>query len=179
MRMNVVVKHMKLTDDLKAMLEKKLHKLDRYFSDDTVAQVKLAREHERRIVEITIPYEGGFIRAEVEGMQNDTLSAIEEAERKLDRQIRRHRTALEKRLKVNAFTLPMEPEDEAVEEEEAGRVVRTKRFSMKPQDVEEAMLQMDLLGHSFYVFHNAQTDEVNVLYRRNDGDYGLIEPDVE
>ena len=73
----------------------------------------------------------------------------------------------------------MEPEDEAVEEEEAGRVVRTKRFSMKPQDVEEAMLQMDLLGHSFYVFHNAQTDEVNVLYRRNDGDYGLIEPDVE
>ena len=151
MRMNVVVKHMKLTDDLKAMLEKKLHKLDRYFSDDTVAQVKLAREHERRIVEITIPYEGGFIRAEVEGMQ------------KLDRQIRRHRTALEKRLKANAFTLPMEPEDEAVEEEEAGRVVRTKRFSMKPQDVEEAMLQMDLLGHSFYVFHNAQTDEGNVL----------------
>ena len=171
MRMTIVCKNIRLSPDIKALLEKKLGKLDRYFGDDTTAQVKLAStSYNTVVIEVTIPFNGTLVRAEEE--DSDLRTGIETVEAKIDRQIRKHRTALKRKLRDNAFAAVPEEEDEAY-----GAVVRTKQFSSKPMAVEEAMTQMDLLGHGFFAFTNAATGQVNVLYRRHDGNFGLLEPE--
>jgi len=160
---------------LEDLVIKKVSKLDKYFPEDTEAHVTLAVERNRHIVEVTIPYVGGIIRGEV--ASGDMYASVDSVLAKLERQIVKHRTKLEKNLRQGAFKA--EPVYAPLEDlyEEPRKVVRVKRFSIKPMDVEEAILQMELLGHSFFVFENAKNGAANVLYLRKDGNYGLIEPE--
>lgn len=173
MRIQISGKHLNITDTMRKMVEKKIHKLERYFEPETEAIVVMSLIKDTRKVEITVPFDGIVLRGE-EGT-DDMQRSVEMVVRKLEKQIHHHRTRLERRLREGAFkgAAPMEEAEEAPDI----RIVRTKRFSLKPQDIEEAAMQMQLLGHSFYVFRSSETHEVNVLYQRNDGSLGLIEPD--
>lgn len=151
--------------------ESKLAKLDKFFEDDAVAEVTVGRERNEMRVEITIRYNGMLYRAE--DTAPDANDAVDRLVDVLFRQIRRNKTRLEKRLRDNAFTDAASFEDE---EESEFTVVRSKKFPVKPMDVEEAILQMKMLGHQFYMFRNMDTGEINVVYCRRDGHYGLLEP---
>lgn len=173
MRIITSGKNMEVTDALRDTIERKLGKLDKFFRKDTEAQVTLNVEKSRHIIEVTIPFNGILIRAEESTI--DMYTSIDKAVDKLERQINKHKTKLEKRYRGGKIIFDnIKPGEN--ENSEGPRVVRTKRFAMKPMPVEEAILQMELLGHSFFVFSNGDTDEVNVIYRRKDGNYGLIEP---
>ncbi len=179
MKMTIIGKNMEVSDKLKARLEKKLGKLDRFFADDTPMKVTLSEEKNRQIIEVTIPFDGVILRGEESG--SDMFTAIDKVVDVLIRQIRKHRTRLEKRVKSGSFIkgAPLEADDAFTADEpgdELGKVVRVKQFDMKPMTVEEAALQMDLLGHTFYVFCNGDTGKVNVVYKRKDGNLGFIEP---
>ena len=175
MKCTFACKKVSLNDSIKEYTEKKVSKLDKYFPEDTEAHVTLSVEKNRHIVEITIPYSGGIIRGEE--VSGDMYASIDTVIAKVEKQIMRHRTKLEKNLRAEAFAAQEASYAADDEEEEEHKVVRVKRFAIKPMDVEEAVLQMELLGHSFYVFENAEDGEVNVLYQRKDGNYGLIEPE--
>ena len=169
-----------VTEGLKQRIHKKLGKLDKYFHEDTEVHVTLEVQKERQIVEVTIPYKGIIYRGEEEN--RDMYTAIDRVVDVIERQIRKHKTRLEKRLKENAFNIELTKNDieiksVEVEEEKEFKVIKTKRFAIKPMVLEEAILQMNLLGHAFFVFSNADTEEVNVVYKRKDGNYGLIEPE--
>ena len=164
---------MDVSDSLREYTEKKLSKLNWFFDPDAEGQVKYTQEKGgKNIDEITISHKGLLFRAEE--ATGDMYASVDKAVDKLSRQIRRHRTKLDKRLHVSAPAPMPEVEPEDVAEEER-KIVRVKRFSMKPMSVEEAALQMELLGHSFFVFTNDETEEMNVIYKRKDGNYGLIE----
>ena len=175
MRITITGKNIEVSEYLSDLVTKKVSKLDKYFPEDTEAHVTLAVERNRHIVEVTIPYAGGIIRGEV--ASGDMYASVDSVLAKLEHQIVRHRTKLEKNLRQGAFRA--EPVYAPLEdgEEEERKVVRVKRFAIKPMSVQEAILQMELLGHSFYVFENAEEGHVNVLYQRKDGNYGLIEPE--
>ncbi len=178
MRIAIFGKNLEISDYLRDMVEKKVSKLERYFPQGTEVQVTLAVERNRHIAEVTIPYDGGIIRAEE--ITGDMYASVDNVLDKLEKQILRHRTRLEKSLRSGAFKYD-EPlysgEFEEFDEDAGPRIVRVKRFNIKPMSEEEAMLQIELLGHSFYVFMNSATEQINVLYRRKDGNYGLIEPE--
>ena len=170
--------NIEVSDYLNDLVIKKVSKLDKYFPEDTEAHVTMAVERNRHIVEVTIPYTGGIIRGEE--TSGDMYASIDNVLAKLEKQIVRHRTKLEKSLRAGAFKTP-EPvfadAFDADDEEDAPRVVRVKRFDIKPMTVEEAMLQLELLGHAFYVFTNGDSGQINVIYKRKDGNFGLIEPE--
>ncbi len=168
-------KNFEVTEALKEKINKKFGKLDKYFSTGTEAQVTMNVEKTRHIFEVTIHLNGIVLRAEVEN--TDMYSCIDKAIDILERQIRKNKTRLEKKLHASAFKSDDFKYDAVVEEEHDFRLVRTKRFAVKPMTVEEAILQMNLLGHEFFMFSNAKSKEVNVVYRRKDGNYGLIEPE--
>jgi putative sigma-54 modulation protein len=168
-------KNFEVTEALREKVGKKLGKLDKFFVPQTEAHVTMSIQRNRHILEVTIPANGITLRAEVAG--DDMYSCIDKAEDILERQIRKNKTRLEKKLHAGTFTPEFFSSDVAIEEEKDFKVVRTKRFAIKPMPVEEAILQMNLLGHEFFMFSNADTNEVNVVYRRKDGDYGLIEPE--
>ena len=168
-------KNLEVTEALKERINKKLGKLDKFFSPQTEAHVTMSVQRSRHILEVTIPSGGITLRAEV--ASDDMYTCIDKAEDILERQIRKNKTRLEKKLHAGAFEQEFFSSDIDVEEEKEFRVVRTKRFAIKPMPVEEAILQMNLLGHEFFMFSNADTNEVNVVYRRKDGNYGLIEPE--
>ncbi len=174
MNIQITGKNLEVSEALKDMVNKKIRKLDRYFEPSTEASVVLSTQRARHIVEITIPFDGVILRGEE--ATDDMYTSIEGVVHKLEKQIHRHRTRLEKRLRGGAFRDDVP--DESLHEEAPTNlnVVRTKKFPVKPLDVEEAALQMQLLGHDFFVFTNADSGEVNVLYRRKDGQFGLIEP---
>lgn len=173
MRILITGKNMEVSEYLRDLTMKKVGKLERYFPQDTEVQVTMSVEKNRHIVEVTIPYSGGIIRGEE--ITGDMYASIDNVIAKLEKQIIKHRTKLEKNLRYESF----EADDSIYDDydEEGPQVVKVKRFSIKPMSVEEAMLQLDLLGHSFYVFTNAVTNDMNVLYRRKDGNFGLIEPE--
>ena len=173
MRIMISGKNLEVSSYLKEMVEKKMGKLDRFFPSDAVAHVMLFVEKNRHIAEITIPHQGRIIRSEESS--GDMYASIDTALDKLERQIRKHKASLKKGLREDAFVKPMS-EDRETEETEA-RIVRVKHFQFKPMSEEEAILQMELVGHSFYVFENAETGKVNVIYSRKDGNLGLIEPE--
>lgn len=176
MRISINGKNIEISDYLRDLAVKKVSKLERYFSADTEVQVTMSVERNRHIVEVTIPYGGGIIRGEE--VTGDMYASIDNVIAKVERQIVRHRTKLEKNLKAEAFAEEQLPDWYADEDEQEGpHIVKVKRFSVKPMSVDEAVLQMDLLGHSFFVFRNAETDSINVLYKRNDQNLGLIEPE--
>ncbi len=177
MRISITGKNLEISDYLRDLVEKKVAKLDRYFPQDTEAQVTLSVEKNRHIVEVTIPIDGGVIRGEE--VTGDMYASIDNVLDKLEKQILRHRTRLEKSLRSGAFRYDAPlfgGSYEELDEEDGPRIVRVKRFNIKPMSEEEAMLQIEMVGHSFYVFINSDTEQINVLYKRKDGNYGLIEP---
>lgn len=177
--MNIIVsgKNMMVTDALKDTVVKKLGKFGRYFEDNTEAQVTLSVEKKiRHIIEVTIRFNGGLLRCEES--TEDMYTSIDKAVDVLERQMRKHKTKLEKRFKnsnINFANIAYDVKEDSDGNE--SKIVKTKRFAIKPMSIEEASLQMELLGHSFFVFSNAETEEVNVVYKRKDGNYGLIEPE--
>jgi len=168
-------KNFDVTEALKERVNKKLGKLDKFFNSETEAQVTMSVQKNRHILEVTIQSNGITLRAEVTG--DDMYGCIDRAEDILERQIRKNKTRLEKRLHTGVFKPEYFNADVHVEEETDFQVVRTKRFAVKPMPVDEAILQMNLLGHEFFMFSNAQTNQVNVVYKRKNGGYGLIEPE--
>lgn len=165
---------MEISEGLKARVEKKLDKFDRYFREEPEANVRFKMQKgARNIVEITVNASGTILRAEE--TSNDMYLSIDRAVDKLESQIRRYRTKLEKRVR------PEEIAAEAAEpvfEEQNFDLVRVKKFSVKPMSVEDAIVQMELLGHDFFLFQNEENELLCVLYRRHDGSYGLLQPDM-
>jgi putative sigma-54 modulation protein len=160
--------------------EKKISKLDRYFKADAEATVTMSVEKERCIVELTVRSGGTIFRAE-ESVSNEMRAAIDQVVSVLERQIRKNKTRLEKRLRQGAFEreVPAVPALEEIPEEKEFDLVRTKRFFIKPMTVEEAILQMNLLEHTFFAFRNQDDDGAfAVVYKRNNGGYGLIADEV-
>ncbi|MDD3334767.1 MAG: ribosome-associated translation inhibitor RaiA [Eubacteriales bacterium] len=179
MKTTITGKNMVVTTGINDRVMKKTVKMERYLDPNTEMQVRLTKEkNNRRKCEITVSVGGVILRAEDTNEDNLYVS-IDQALAKLERQIHKHRTKLEKRLRVDAFN-PQELEytEEAVENEEQPKVVRQKTFPVRPMSMEDAILQMELLGHDFFVFVNVETDRTNVLYKRKDGDLGLLEPEA-
>jgi len=170
-------KNVGVTNALRETIESKLSKLDKFFHEDLEAQVTLSVEKERQIIEVTIPVSGSILRA-VDN-QDDMYASIDGVVDKLTRQLKKHKDKLQEKYKKGAFRFENFPAYKPAEDDEEAKIVKTKRFALKPMDAEEAVLQMELLGHNFFVFANGETDEVNVVYKRNDGDYGLIEPEYQ
>ncbi|WP_425446285.1 ribosome hibernation-promoting factor, HPF/YfiA family [Dethiothermospora halolimnae] len=173
MKLIISGKNMQVTDGLRNAAEKKLTKLDKYFNQDVEVNTTLSVEKDRHIAEVTIPFSGTILRAEE--YTDDMYASIDKVVDILERQVRKHKTKLQKRHR-NGDTIRFENIPQYPKEDNEPKIVKTKRFAMKPMDEEEAVLQMELLRHSFFVFRNADTDEVNVVYKRKDGNYGLIEP---
>jgi putative sigma-54 modulation protein len=174
MIVKVSAKNMTMTDALRNVVEKKLSKLDRYFDPELEAQATLSVQKNRQIIEVTIPFNGVILRGEE--VNDDMYTSIDLVLDKLERQIRKQKTKLARRIHNDSVRFQSIPEIEEDEKDEP-KVVKTKRFAIKPMSTEEAVLQMELLGHSFFVYENADSEEVNVVYKRKDGNYGLIEPE--
>ena len=174
MRFTITGRNINLTPGLQKAAEDKLGKLEKYFQPDTEAIVTMSVEKERQQIEVTIPVKGRIIRAEQ--VSSDMYTSIDLVQETIERQLKKYKTNLIDRSQSGgSFT--QEYMDEPMEDEDEIKIVRTKRFAMKPMDAEEACLQMEMLGHSFYVFRNADTDQVNVVYKRKGNTYGLIEPE--
>ena len=175
MKITIYGKQMTVRDSLKAAVEKKLLKFDKFFGEDTEAFVTCKVRKGVKIIEITVNYGGTTFRCEDE---SDTfITALDRAVEGLERQIRKNKTRLEKKLKEGAFVPAPEEEPVEVVDEHPEFKVRTKSFPVKPMTTEDAILQMLLLEHDFFLFSNPDTGALNLVYRRDDGDYGLIVPD--
>lgn len=177
MKMNFTGKNMEVTDALRQVTTKKLSKLDKYFQQDIEGNVTFSTQKNHKIIEVTINLPGTIIRAEESS--DDMYASIDRAIDVLERQIRKYKTRLQKRYQ-NGETIRFEnvmplPKDN---ETKKPKLVRRKRFNLKPMSHEEAILQMELLGHNFFVFVDADSLDVSVIYKRKDGDYGLIEPQI-
>lgn len=189
MKIEIRGRNIEITDALKDYTTKRLSKLEKYLDDSRIAQVALSLEgekhKEKHKVEVTIPLNGVLLRGEVSA--DDMYSAIDMVVEKLDKQFDKHKTKLYKRhrgvglkqLAVEELKMAAVAKPPAKEGSDKYNIVRTKRFALKPMDEEEAIMQMGLLGHSFFMFFNAGSEEINVVYKRMDGNYGLIEPKYE
>ncbi len=174
MKVIITGRKIEVTDALRDIIEKKLGKLDKFFHSDSEARVTLSAVRGRHTMEVTIVSQGLVVRAE--SATNDMYASLDEAIEALERQLRKNKTRLAKRLREGAFELP-EPGAPPVDEEMEFNVVKTKEFFAKPMDVEEAILQMNLLGHAFYLFRESGSGNINLVYRRKDGAYGLLKPE--
>ncbi len=159
---------------MRSFTEKKLQKLDKFFDESAEAQVTLSVEKERQTAELTI-YFGGFVYR-AEDTSEDMYASIDRSIDLIERQIRKNKTRLEKQLRGGAFDVPTDAAVEA--EEKEFKIVKSKKHALKPMSPEEAILQMNLLGHEFFVFHNDETDKIDIVYKRKDGNYGLIEAEA-
>lgn len=174
MRYIISGKNIDVTEGLKSAVYEKIGKLERYFTPDTEVHVTLSVEKDRQKIEITIPVKGNIIRAEQ--TSNDMYVSIDLVEEIIERQLRRYKNKLlDQKQAVANFSKNFIEDD--YEEDDSIVIKRCKKFAMKPMDAEEACVQMELLGHNFYVFRNADTEEVNVVYKRKGNTYGLIEPE--
>lgn len=178
--MEIIVrgKNLTVTPALKEYAEKRVSKFQKFFEGElTSATVLLSVEKELQKVEVSIPLQGYILRGEEK--TKDMYNSIDNVIEKLERQVRKYKTRINKKIKDVSVLSLVPAEGNIVKELDLEpKIKKTKRFAVKPMVVEEAVLQMDLLGHSFYVFLNGETDEVNVVYKRDDGHYGLIEPDL-
>ena len=177
-------KNIEVTPGLKDAIEQKLGKLERYFTPETEINVTLSVEKGRQKIEVTIPVKGNIIRSEQ--TSNDMYVSIDLVEEIIERQLRKYKNKLVARNQGhhtsyapsgNSFRKEFFDSEEETTEDDEVRIVRTKKFGIKPMFPEDACVQMELLGHNFFVFSNAETDEVNVVYKRKDGSFGLIEPE--
>ena len=175
MRFVIVGRNIEVTDGLKEAVEEKLGKLDRFFAPDTEVKVTLSVEKERQKIEVTIPVKGSIIRSEQ--VSNDMYVSIDLVEEVIERQLKKYKNKLiDKQQDAAAFAQEY-IDKEYVDDDADVKIIRTKRFDVKPMDPEEACVQMELLGHNFFVFFNAETEQVNVVYKRKGNTYGLIEPE--
>lgn len=176
MKFTITCKKVSMNDSIKEYAEKKVSKLDRYFREDADALVTFSVEkNHRAVVEITIVSGGTLFRAQEDSRDGDLRGAIDAACATIDRQIRKNKTRLAKRLRQDALA-PAVPAEDDVSEETEFQVVRTKHIAVKPMSEEEAILQMNLLDHDFFVYRNMD-GVVSVVYRRKNGGYGLLETD--
>ncbi len=170
-------KNIEITPALKDYVEKKVGKVTKYFDDVGAITALLTVTKGRHIVEVTVPVDGMLLRGEESTM--DMYTSIDLVIEKLERQIHKHKTKLTKRFRTGGFKFETAtaPVVEKNDESEEYPVAKTKKFPVKPMDVQEAIMQMNLINHDFFVFRNAKSEEVNVVYRRKDGRYALIEPE--
>ena len=174
MKFIIIGKNIDVTPGLKDAVESKLGKLQRYFTPDTEIHVTLSVQKEHQKIEVTIPVKGNIIRSEQES--DDMYVSIDLVEEIIERQMKKYKNKLiDKKQSAQAFSALFLNEEVPADEEI--QIVKAKRFAMKPMDPEEACVQMELLGHNFYVFLNAETEQVNVVYKRKGNTYGLIEPE--
>ena len=174
MRITISGKNIDVTQGLKDAVYEKLGKLEKYFTPETEAIVTLSVEKNRQKIEVTVPVKGSVIRAEQ--VSDDMYVSIDLVQEIIERQMRKHKTRLVNRNRGGGNFQKAFIEME-VEDPDEVQIVRTKKFAMKPMDPEEACVQMELLGHNFFVFFNAETEQVNVVYKRKGNTYGLIEPE--
>lgn len=174
MKFTISGKNIDVTEGLKSAVTEKLGKLERYFTPDTDVIVTLSVEKDRQKIEVTIPVKGNVIRSEQ--VSNDMYVSIDLVEEVIERQLRRYRKKLIDKNQEGA-NFQKEFMEKEFDEEEEIKIIRSKRFGIKPMYPEDACVQMELLGHNFFVFCNAETDEVNVVYKRKGNTYGLIEPE--
>ena len=167
-------KNITVSEGLRTAVEDKLGKLERYFTPDTEVVVTLSVEKERQKIEVTIPVKGNIIRSEQ--VSNDMYVSIDLVEEVIERQLRKYKNKIVDR-KQAPGNFQQEYLEKDYEEDEEVKISRTKQFELKPMDPEDACVQMELLGHNFFVFVNAETDQVNVVYKRKGNTYGLIEPE--
>ena len=176
MKITIAGKQIELTDGLKTRIQDRFSKLDKYFYKDTEGFITLSVQKEEQIVEATI--HSGSLILRVEEATSDMYTSIDNAVEILERQLRRNKTKLEKKMKKEFVeTVAFEQIENFPADEDEIKIVRTKKIESKPMSPEEAVLQMELIGHAFFIFTNCDTGEKNVVYRRKKGDYGLIEVD--
>lgn len=175
MKFIILGRNIEVTPGLRAAVEEKIGKLERFFNPDTEVHVTLSVEKDRQKIEVTIPVKGNIIRSEQ--VSTDMYVSIDLVEEIIERQLKKYKTKLvDKKQTTEAFSR-MYIENDFMDDEEV-KIVRTKKFDIKPMYPEDACIQMELLGHSFFVFINAETDQVNVVYKRKGDTYGLIEPEM-
>ncbi|GFI70736.1 ribosome hibernation promotion factor [Lachnospiraceae bacterium] len=170
----IVGKNIEVTPGLKSAVEDKIGKLERYFTPETEIHVTLSVEKERQKIEVTIPVKGSIIRSEQ--VSNDMYVSIDLVEEIIERQLKKYKNKLVDQKQSANFFKKEFIEKEYMEEEDI-QIIRNKKFDIKPMYPEDACIQMELLGHNFFVFCNAETDQVNVVYKRKGNTYGLIEPE--
>ena len=175
MKFIILGKNIEVTEGLRTAVEDKIGKLEKYFTTETEVHVTLSVEKERQKIEVTIPVKGNIIRSEQ--VSNDMYVSIDLVEEIIERQLKKYKTKLvEQQQSVNYFK--KDYIDREFPEEEEIKIIRTKKFDIKPMYPEDACIQMELLGHNFFVFCNAETDQVSVVYKRKGNTYGLIEPEL-
>lgn len=176
MKININGKGIKVGEQLQQRIEDKLGKFNRYFGDEATANVKVRQEKDQKIIEVTLKIRRHYYRAECNA--DDVFTALDLAIDVLEGQIRKHKTKIEKKIHDYAYmkeylkSEPVLPE----ESEEEPRIIKRKTFDITPMDADEAVLQMEMLGHSFLLYLDVETGKVCVVYKRKDGNYGLIEP---
>lgn len=174
MKFIIIGRNIDITEGLKSAVQEKLGKLERYFTPETEIHVTLSVEKDRQKIEVTIPVKRNIIRSEQ--VSSDMYVSIDLVEEVIERQLRKYKTKIVNQQQAGGNFQKEFVEDEFLEDEEVN-IIRTKKFGIKPMYPEDACVQMELLGHNFYVFRNAETDEVNVVYKRKGNTYGLIEPE--
>ena len=176
MNMNFIIvgKNIEVTPGLRSAVEDKIGKLEKYFTPETEIHVTLSVEKERQKIEVTIPVRGSIIRSEQ--VSNDMYVSIDLVEEIIERQLKRYKNKLIDQKQSSNYFKKEFIEKEYMDEEEI-KIIRSKKFDIKPMYPEDACIQMELLGHNFFVFCNAETDQVNVVYKRKGNTYGLIEPE--
>ena len=174
MKFIIIGRNIDVTEGLKSAVQEKLGKLERYFTPETEIHVTLSVEKDRQKIEVTIPVKGNIIRSEQ--VSSDMYVSIDLVEEVIERQLRKYKTKIVNQQQAGGNFQKEFVEDEFLEDEEV-KIIRTKKFGIKPMYPEDACVQMELLGHNFYVFRNAETDEVNVVYKRKGNTYGWIEPE--
>ena len=175
--MNYIIsgKNIEVTEGLKSAIYDKLGRLEKFFADDTDVQVTFSVEKERQKIEVTIPMKGHIIRAEQSS--DDMYVSIDLVVEVIERQVTRYKKKITDKEQNKAYIQKGFFEEDDADDDEEVKIIRSKKFPVKPVYPEDACVQMELLGHSFYVFRNAETDEVNVVYKRKGNTYGLIEPE--
>lgn len=168
-------KNIDVTEGLRTAVQDKIGKLEKYFSPETEVHVTLSVEKERQKIEVTIPVKGNIIRSEQ--VSNDMYVSIDLVEEIIERQLKKYKNKLVDKQQQNSHFQQEYIDNDYMEEEDI-KIVRTKKFDIKPMYAEDACIQMELTGHNFFVFCNAETDQVNVVYKRKGNTYGLIEPEL-
>ena len=173
MRFTISGKNIDVTEGLKAAVTDKLGKLEKYFTPDTEIIVTLSVEKERQKIEVTIPVKGNMIRSEQ--VSNDMYVSIDLVEEVIERQLRKYKTKIVNQQQAGG-NFQKEFLEKEVDDQEV-KIIRSKKFDIKPMYPEDACVQMELLGHNFFAFVNAETDDICVVYKRKGGTYGIMEPD--
>ena len=177
MKLTITSRNMVVTPAITKRIEKKTETMGRYLWPETEMQIKMSKERARRVVEITVPMGKNVILRSESSADDNLFLAIDKALAKMERQIRKHRTKLGKNLREEIPDVPEYIEEDQAEEQER-KIVKRKTFPVRPMSVEDAIIEMELLGHNFFAFVNIDTERTNVLYLRKDGDLGLLEPEA-